>query len=100
MKARSILTVAGAALLLPAYLGSCAVDRWAAYADRTASDRWIDDTMRVWYYWKDSMPNTNDLNYFSPPFDFFASVLCKDDGQGGTPYSTIDSLQPGTRSIP
>lgn len=100
MKARNILIILSGLFLLPLYLGSCGVDRWAAYAERTETDRWIDDTMRVWYYWNQDIPNTNDLNYFSEPFEFFASLLSDQDGKGGSHYSTIDSLKPDTRSIP
>ena len=86
---------------MPLYFGGCAVDRWEAYAGRTRTDRWIDDTMRVWYYWKQDIPHTNDLNYFSPPFEFFASVLSEQDGKDGQPFSTIDSLDaPATRGVP
>lgn len=86
---------------MPLYFGGCAVDRWEAYAGRTQTDRWIDDTMRVWYYWKQDIPHTNDLNYFSPPFEFFASVLSEQDGKDGQPFSTIDSLDaPATRGVP
>ena len=95
MKARNLLILLGGLLMLPLYLGSCAVDRWAAYAERTQSARWIEDTMRVWYYWSQDIPNTNDLNYFSPPFDFFESLLSSEDA-----FSTIDSLGSTTRSIP
>ena len=86
---------------MPLYFGGCAVDRWEAYAGQTQTDRWIDDTMRVWYYWKQDIPHTNDLNYFSPPFEFFASVLSEQDGKDGQPFSTIDSLDaPATRGVP
>lgn len=86
---------------MPLYFGGCAVDRWEAYAGRTQTDRWIDDTMRVWYYWKQDIPHTNDLNYFSPPFEFFASVLSEQDGKDGQPFSTIDSLDASTtRGVP
>ena len=86
---------------MPLYFGGCAVDRWEAYAGRTQTDRWIDDTMRVWYFWKQDIPHTNDLNYFSPPFEFFASVLSEQDGKDGQPFSTIDSLDaPATRGVP
>ena len=88
-------------MVMPLYFGGCAVDRWEAYAGRTRTDRWIDDTMRVWYYWKQDIPHTNDLNYFSPPFEFFASVLSEQDGKDGQPFSTIDSLDaPATRGVP
>ena len=88
-------------MVMPLYFGGCAVDRWEAYAGRTQTDRWIDDTMRVWYYWKQDIPHTNDLNYFSPPFEFFASVLSEQDGKDGQPFSTIDSLDaPATRGVP
>lgn len=100
MKARNILIAVAGALLLPAYFGSCGVDRWAAYAERTQTDRWIDDTMRVWYYWNQEIPNTNALNYFTDPFSFFSSLLSNKDGKGGSHYSTIDSLKYNTRSIP
>lgn len=100
MKASNLLMLLGGLFILPLYFGSCAVDRWAAYAERTQTDRWIDDTMRVWYYWNQDIPHTNDLNYFSAPFDFFASLLSSQDGKGGRPYSTIDSLENVTRSIP
>ena len=87
--------------MMPLYFGGCAVDRWEAYAGQTQTDRWIDDTMRVWYYWKQDIPHTNDLNYFSPPFEFFASVLSEQDGKDGQPFSTIDSLDaPATRGVP
>lgn len=86
---------------MPLYFGGCAVDRWEAYAGQTQTDRWIDDTMRVWYYWKQDIPHTNDLNYFSPPFEFFASALSEQDGKDGQPFSTIDSLDaPATRGVP
>lgn len=95
-----MLIILSGLFFLPLYLGSCGVDRWAAYAEQTQTDRWIDDTMRVWYYWNQDIPNTNDLNYFSAPFDFFASLLSDQDGKGGSHYSTIDSLEYDTRSIP
>ena len=86
---------------MPLYFGGCAVDRWEAYAGRTQTDRWIDDTMRVWYYWEQDIPHTNDLNYFIPPFEFFASVLSEQDGKDGQPFSTIDSLDASTtRGVP
>ena len=101
MKARNLLIVLTGLLVMPLYFGGCAVDRWEAYAGRTRTDRWIDDTMRVWYYWKQDIPHTNDLNYFSPPFEFFASVLSEQDGKDGQPFSTIDSLDaPVTRGVP
>ena len=99
MKARNILILLAGLLTLPLYFGGCAVDRWEAYAGRTQTDRWIDDTMRVWYYWKQDIPHTNDLNYFAPPFEFFASVLSEQDGKGGQPFSTIDSLESATRGV-
>ena len=101
MKARNLLIVLTGLLVMPLYFGGCAVDRWEAYAGRTQTDRWIDDTMRVWYYWKQDIPHTNDLNYFSPPFEFFASVLSEQDGKDGQPFSTIDSLDASTtRGVP
>ena len=101
MKARNLLIVLAGLLVMPLYFGGCAVDRWEAYAGRTRTDRWIDDTMRVWYYWKQDIPHTNDLNYFIPPFEFFASVLSEQDGKDGQPFSTIDSLDASTtRGVP
>lgn len=100
MKTRYIFIVLAGVLLTPIYFGSCGVDRWAAYAEQTKTDRWIDDTMRVWYYWNQEIPNTNDLNYFTDPFSFFSSLLSDKDGKGGSHYSTIDSLKYSTRSIP
>lgn len=87
MKARNILILLWGTLVLPIYLTSCGVDRWKEYAAQTETDRWIDDTMRVWYYWSDAIPHTNKLNYFQEPFAFFASLLSKEDK-----FSTIDSL--------
>lgn len=100
MKARNILIFILGTLIVPIYLSSCGEDRWAAYAGQTMTDRWIDDTMRVWYYWNEDIPNTNKLNYFQEPFTFYASLLSKSDGKNGTHYSTIDSLVSVTRSIP
>lgn len=97
MKARNTLIAIVGALILPIYFTSCGVDRWKEYAGQTQTDRWIDDTMRVWYYWADAIPHTNKLNYFQPPFTFFASLLSESDE-----FSVIDSLtiSTTTRSIP
>lgn len=97
MKARNVLTFIVGALLLPTCFTSCGEDRWKAYAEQTRTDRWIDDTMRVWYFWADEMPHTDKLNYFQPPFTFFASLKSKEDR-----FSVIDSLTgtAATRSIP
>lgn len=100
MNARNILLFIGGILIASLQLTSCGVDRWEAYAERTASQRWINDTMRVWYYWQESIPEDDELNYFSAPFTFFASFLSSEDGKNGTHYSTIDSLKSDTRSIP
>ena len=100
MKARYILILIAVTLIVPAWLVSCGEDRWAGYAEQTKTDRWIDDTMRVWYYWREDIPNTNSLNYFTDPISFFKSLLSSEDGKGGVPYSTIDTLEPVTRSIP
>lgn len=100
MKARNILIFILGFFIAPIYFTSCGEDRWSAYSEQTASDRWIDDTMRVWYYWNEEIPNTKDLNYFKEPFAFYASILSKSDGKNGSPYSTIDSLKTNTRSIP
>lgn len=97
MKARNTLILILGALILPLYFSSCGVDRWKEYAGQTQTDRWIDDTMRVWYYWVDAIPHTDDLNYFEAPFKFYASLLLKEDK-----FSSIDSLVSisATRSIP
>ena len=93
MKARNILMTLGASLLLPLYLASCGEDRWAAYAEETASARWIYDTMRVHYYWNEEMPDFDHANFFQAPATFFKSLLSSEDK-----FSTIDSLQSATRS--
>lgn len=97
MKARNILIFILGALIFPAYLASCGEDRWAAYAEQTKTDLWIDDTMRVWYYWNENMPASKYLNYFSAPSTFFTSLLSSSDK-----FSSIDSLTSAvsTRSIP
>ncbi|MDR0961544.1 MAG: peptidase S41 [Mediterranea sp.] len=95
MKTRHIPLLLLIAMMLPAYLSSCGEDRWAEYAEQTQTDRWIDDTMRVWYYWNKEIPESNKLNYFTKPADFFKSLLSPDDK-----FSVIDSLKPSTRSIP
>lgn len=70
MKARNILIFITGAIAASIYLSSCGVDRWAGYAEQTKTDRWIDDTMRVWYYWYEDIPNTNKLNYLTDPITF------------------------------
>ncbi len=91
MKARNILILILGTLILPIYLTSCGVDRWKEYAGQTQTDRWIDDTMRVWYYWVDAIPHTNDLNYFQAPFTFFASLKSEETN---SPPSTVWSASP------
>lgn len=95
MKARNILLLIVSTLIAPIYLASCGEDRWKAYAEQTATAQWIDDTMRVWYYWQDEMPTTDEVNYFLAPSTFFSKLLSKSDK-----FSTIDSLTTSTRSIP
>ena len=77
-------------------MSGCGEDRWAAYATQTATDRWIDDTMRLWYYWAKEMPESKNLNYFQAPATFFKSLLYSSDK-----FSSIDSLNVTTsnRSI-
>lgn len=100
MKAKHILTFILGAIFLPIYLSSCGEDRWAGYAEQTKTDRWIYDTMQVHYYWSEEMLEYDKANFFQEPFAFFKSLLSKEDGKNGTPYSTIDSLHTSTRSIP
>lgn len=96
MKTRNILIFILGTMILPLHFTSCGVDRWKAYAEQTETDRWIDDTMRVWYYWNEEYPSSDKLNYFQPPFTFFSSLLSKTDK-----FSVIDSLDESTtRSIP
>lgn len=87
MKTKNTLLLILGAFLASVYLTACGEDRWKAYAEQTATDCWIDDTMRVWYYWKNEMPAANKVNYFQPPFTFFKNLLSKEYR-----FSTIDSL--------
>lgn len=87
MKAKFILYMLTALLGLNLSMSGCGEDRWAAYATQTATDRWIDDTMRVWYYWAEEMPESKNLNYFQAPATFFKSLLNSSDK-----FSSIDSL--------
>lgn len=100
MKATNILLFLLGTLIIPVYLTSCGEDRWPEYAEQTKTDRWIDDTMRLWYYWDKDIPQSEVLNYFSEPFTFFNSLLSEEDGNGSSPFSTIDSITAATsRSI-
>lgn len=96
MKARIIPYIMAMLLGLNLSMSGCGEDRWAAYATQTATDRWIDDTMRVWYYWAKEMPESKNLNYFQAPATFFKSLLYSSDK-----FSSIDSLNVNTsnRSI-
>ena len=87
MKAKIICYLLCALLGLHLLLSGCGEDRWAAYATQTATDRWIDDTMRVWYYWAQDIPESKRLNYFQAPATFFKNLLSKEDR-----FSSIDSL--------
>lgn len=96
MKARIIPYIMAMLLGLNLSMSGCGEDRWAAYVTQTATDRWIDDTMRVWYYWAKEMPESKNLNYFQAPATFFKSLLYSSDK-----FSSIDSLNVTTsnRSI-
>lgn len=96
MKARIIPYIMAMLLGLNLSMSGCGEDRWAAYATQTATDQWIDDTMRVWYYWAKEMPESKNLNYFQAPATFFKSLLYSSDK-----FSSIDSLNVTTsnRSI-
>ena len=93
MKARNTLIVIVGAIFASILMGACGEDRWAGYAEQTKTDRWIYDTMQVHYYWQDAMPSYDKANFFIEPFKFFNSLLSKEDGKNGAPYSTIDSLR-------
>ncbi len=100
MKARNILSVIVGAICISIFIGSCGEDRWEGYAEQTKTDRWIYDTMRVHYYWQDAIISYDKANFFTEPFKFFKSLLSKEDGKNGIPYSTIDSLHTSqTRSV-
>lgn len=101
MKARYILSVIVGAIFTSILMGACGEDRWAGYAEQTKTDRWIYDTMQVHYYWQDAIISYDEANFFTEPFKFFKSLLSKEDGKNGNPYSTIDSLHTSntTRSI-
>lgn len=100
MKARNILSVIVGAICISIFIGSCGEDRWEGYAEETKTDRWIYDTMRVHYYWQDALLSYDKANFFTEPFKFFNSLLSKEDGKNGIPYSTIDSLHTTqTRSV-
>lgn len=97
MNAKTIPYLLAALLGLSLAMSGCGEDRWAAYATQTATDRWIDDTMRVWYYWAEEMPESKNLNYFQAPATFFKGLLNASDK-----FSSIDSLYTtgaATRSI-
>lgn len=96
MKAKIIIYMLLGLMGLNLAISGCGEDRWAAYATQTATDRWIDDTMRVWYYWAGEMPASKELNYFQAPEQFFKGLLSSDDK-----FSSIDSLytSTATRSI-
>jgi len=87
MKAINILLFLLGMTLIPVYMACTGEDRWPEYAEQTETDRWIDDSMRVWYYWYEEIPQSKRLNYFSEPATFFKSLLSSDDS-----YSTIDSI--------
>lgn len=99
MKAKNLLILLIIAVIFSIHFSSCGEDRRQEYAQQTRTDEWIDDTMRVYYYWYDEIPRSSKLNYFAPPFEFFATLLSKKDGKNNVPYSTIDSLKSTTRSI-
>jgi C-terminal processing protease CtpA/Prc len=74
-------------LIVPLCLSACGVDRWAGYAEKTKTDRWIDSLMRERYLWNDRIPDFNKLNYFQAPATFFKALLAQEDK-----LSAIDSL--------
>jgi C-terminal processing protease CtpA/Prc len=94
MKRNHTLLLPALLALIPFYFASCGVDRWAGYAEQTKTDRWIDSTMRAYYFWYHDLPSDKTLNYFLPPIEFFAKLRSKSDK-----FSTIDTLEQVSRSI-
>lgn len=63
--------------------------------DKT-TNKWIESTMRNYYYWYADIPESGKLNFNSSPETFFTSLLSKNDGKdnpqvsgGHYYYSTI-----------
>ena len=69
------------------------------------TNRWIENTMRSYYYWYGDIPETNKLNFETSPEVFFQSLLSEKDGKdnnqvsgGHYYYSTIKKKSASTRA--
>lgn len=78
--------------------------------DRTATQAWIENTMRQHYFWDKEIPDADKLSYKTyekDPSGFFTSLLTKKDGKtrsnGNSSYhryySYIEELSSTTRSL-
>lgn len=78
---------------------ACGEDRREEYHEQTKVDRWIEKTMNQHYYW--DIPSADkQRNYFSPPKEFFKSLLSDNEKKNGRYYSYIESIASAkTRSI-
>lgn len=56
----------------------------------TAVNTWITDSMRIYYYWNESIPNDAGLNLKLAPPDFFESIL--DDADRFSWIQNVDDL--------
>ncbi|WP_291528292.1 S41 family peptidase [Bacteroides sp. UBA939] len=89
-------------------LSACEKDDSTGSDDRSATLKWIENTMREHYYWYKEIPAAGKLNYTREPEDFFYSLLSKEDGKDYMNsagqmqhyyFSTIEELSDGdTRS--
>ncbi|TCK82777.1 C-terminal processing protease CtpA/Prc [Albibacterium bauzanense] len=59
-------------------------------ASNTAVNTWITDSMRIYYYWNESIPKDDLLNLKLAPPDFFESIL--DDADRFSWIQNVDDL--------
>ena len=59
-------------------------------ASNAAVNTWITDSMRIYYYWNESIPTDANLNFNLTPPDFFESIL--DDADRFSWIQNVDDL--------
>lgn len=87
-------------LSISLFLASCGEDRRSEVEKLQDIQTWIYAEMDKWYYWNESIPNKDNLNFFEEPTKFFAGLLSPLDGRNKVPFSYIEkSITSQTRSI-
>ena len=68
-------------------------DRTYEYVELTKTDHWIEDAMKEWYLWGDSLKTVEDKNYFKKPEEFLKILTLQAPEKDKWTYCSNDTIE-------